>query len=194
MFGYFSYIVGNEYLKESISDEFTQSIIDLRSKIRNLLEILSENQKTELLNDMNLYMFIEHQDMFVGWVKGLVEKRNYEVFKFGRFISYEKDVVIVGAGEAGQSTYALLKKNRYSGQVVFCDNNVKLHGTCSMGIPIESFEKVCRKHPNGIYIISTRKYLYAMSLQLMGQGIDRKQIICAPDVSPHSSMELNWNL
>lgn len=191
LFGYINLIIGNKYLQGS-DEEFDAKVDHLREKISSFLNILPEGQQYELLYDRDLYTFLHNIKCYREYAKATYAHRMEEISGFGKMVDSSREIVVVGASEAGQCICTMLRNNGYEGIIRFCDNDVSLHGQSVLGEIIKPVMEMTALLPNALYIISSRVYAFELTKQLMELGIDRGRIILSPDVSPHSSMEIKW--
>ena len=119
---------------------------------------------------------------------------NQRMYSLRNILIKQKAVVILGAGERGQSFYAFLVRNNYEGIVFFADNNKDTQGKLIMDIPVFSFEDACRCVPEGMYIMVNNEHFNGMLAQLLANGIKKHQIIMAPNIVPHNAMTVRWDM
>ncbi|MCR5785342.1 MAG: hypothetical protein K6G40_06860, partial [Eubacterium sp.] len=191
LFGYFNNIVGGKYLKND-DENFESRVQELRNQITKFVSDLPKGQKYDLLHNKSLCLFLNSPDVYKSERMCSFKAYEDEKKQFGKIMENENRVVIFGAGEMGQSLDILLRCNNYNGNIVFCDNNVKLQGTDLMGTKIYSVPEAVDKYKDAVYIISNRRYEFEILNQLLEMGIEREKICCGLDVSPHSAMEIKW--
>lgn len=102
-----------------------------------------------------------------------------------------KKVVIFGAGELGISMLAFFKKNNYDGAIYFCDNSIS--NVVVMGCDVLSVEDATKAYPDALYIITNSQYVNQMKPQLLTNGISSDNICIIDSITPHFSMEIDWN-
>jgi hypothetical protein len=86
-------------------------------------------------------------------------------------------VVLFGAGELGEQIMSALNHNGIF-PVCFCDNDVTKRGQLCCGIPIISFDELIVSHRNSLIVVSTLKYMEAISNQLLENGFCEDRVFC----------------
>lgn len=100
--------------------------------------------------------------------------------------------VIFGAGEIGTSTFAMLRKNDYTGDVFFCDNDRKKWGQSLMGTDIISPDEAkLLNDGQTLFIIGMASDIEIIRGQLLGLGIDSQHIYKAVTTVPHHAFEVD---
>ena len=182
--------VKNKYIN-NIS--FEEEIPVFRKEIIEFSKRLSDSVRTRLFQNDTLFAFLNHDyDMEIQPLIHL--KKEIELI---RIMKNELDrhdrVVIFGAGEIGQSICVFLERNGYKGEILFCDNNPALKGTCILKHKVNSVEDTVKQWQDALYIVNPNM-LYDTEYQLLQYGIHCDQIVVPLTISPHLSMELDWNI
>lgn len=112
-------------------------------------------------------------------------------YRFWNYVRQKQEVVIFGCGERGQGIAACLMKNKYSGKMIFCDNQIQSDMQV-LGIDAYSVEHAVQKYAKALFIISNAAYFPPMQKQLKALGIREEQIICAPVITPAVALELDF--
>ncbi|MCH5186251.1 MAG: glycosyltransferase [Oscillospiraceae bacterium] len=104
-----------------------------------------------------------------------------------------RDIVIFGAGEVGQSIYACLYRNNIKSILCFCDNDIKKQGTNIMGLPCVSLDKITESCYNSdiCFIIANIAHYNDIIKQLIKNNTERKNIIKSTDILPLIAFEIN---
>lgn len=162
--------------------------------LREYVNELPGANRLHALNNRMLAIFLDDTKVF-----NIVCKKRYccerkELLNFRDLLAESKRVAIWGAGELGQCYLAFLIKNGFDREIIFCDNNLDLQGTCIQECyPILSVEDAVKRYSDAIFLISNRDYFFVAKGQLVSGGIPGSMILEGPDISPHACMELSWN-
>ena len=191
LFGFFDAIIGKKFLHDP-NEEILESLRRLQMRIKCYIDSLPSGQRFGLLHNAALYIFLHSVETYCEAKRLTAEDINEEVCQFGAHIDKYKRIVVIGAGERGQSIYIMLRNNSYRGDILLCDNSPALYGTVIIGEKVHSVADAVGMASDSIFVISNRYYEIEISNQLIDMGIKRSEIICAPDVSPHSAMEIKW--
>lgn len=190
LFGFFNNVAGNVFHAEDRA--LWDMLEELKETLKRFLNEIDDNQRLSFLHDFWLYAFLNETKTYIKMRSIFLKKMKEEREEFKKYISKYNQMIIVGAGEGGQSFYAFLRTNGYKGVVCFCDNNEILHNTNLMGLRIISVLNAVKTYPDGLFVISVKRLFGELSDQLQRNGISTENIIETIDVGPHTSMELRW--
>lgn len=87
----------------------------------------------------------------------------------------QKDVVIVGAGDAGKYLYRVLRMDCPGKGILICDNARKKQGKAD-GYEVVSVEKAASSFPQALYLLTSRIHEGTMRVQLRNLGIAEADI------------------
>lgn len=168
---------------------FEDKVEDMRDKAYQYYQSLPFELRVKCANDL----FFENIDFYREF-GDIMYKAYMKAFKRAKKLLSDKEkVIIVGAGELGQSVAMFLRINDYCGSVIFCDNNKNLHGTELIDLKVCPVEDTAKKFKNGLYVFPKGfKYYSELDAQLRSYGIGRKNIFIFPPISMHSCFEIRW--
>ena len=181
----------NKYINEHI--DFQEDVPKFRNEVIKFYEGLSHTVKTRLFQNDRLYAFFNQEfDMELQPIIHL--KKEIEILKILRNeLDRHNKVVIFGAGEIGQSMCVFLERNKYKGEILFCDNNPNLKGKSIFEHKVNSVEDTVKQYKDALYIVNPNM-LYDTEYQLLQYGVHCDQIVVPLTISPHLSMELDMNV
>lgn len=193
LFCLFAGFYGNYYLKNK--EKTCSELLKLQKKVRSLYQTHSDNLRSELQKIPFLMLFLENTELFAQAVVQKAKHTLQELSGFGDVVKKAKRVIIFGCGESGQSLLAMLLKNRYEGEICFCDNNQEKWKEKIMGYPVVSVERACKEWGSASFLVpGSSLYWKKMKMQILKNGVCTENIVVAPFVGPHSSMEVHWNV
>ncbi len=178
------------YKYKSIS--FDEELEGFQKKVLSFLKEYSLTERVALEGNTFVWLFLRDIEQFklLSLVRG--EKEIWEIATFKDLITSCNSVVIVTAGDVGTGLYALLVRNNWDGKVIFCDNDKDKQGTEVMGVPVLSVEKAVEDYSNALYLVNPLVYA-DLTEQLKSNGIKSDKIVCAPFITAHTSMEIDFN-
>lgn len=98
-----------------------------------------------------------------------------------------RPVVLFGAGQLGKEFHHTLKLKGVSPSC-FCDNDDSRTGGLFCGIPVISFNELQAKHKESLIVVVTKKYLSAITKQLLDNGF-REDLIRCKDADLEGDLE-----
>lgn len=87
-----------------------------------------------------------------------------------------RQVIIFGSGLYGRFAHALLASNCSGCVVAYCDNNKELWNTKVQGVPVVAPDDAVMRYPAAMYILSNRRNVEEMELQLKSMGVAEEKI------------------
>lgn len=88
-----------------------------------------------------------------------------------------RETVIFGCGKLGTFLHLLILNNEIENVIAFCDNNKSQKKELLYGLGVFTPSEAAARYPDAVYIIANKKYGSEMKRQLIGLGIDEKQIV-----------------
>lgn len=185
LFGKNIYYMGDVSFKEEL-ESFHKELCDFCNGIEF-------SQQSFILNDFWIAQFIYSLDAFYQLAGENYRAQHIYFGRIRKMLESKRCIVIMSAGELGQSICAFLNKNKYDGDLCFCDNDKKIQGNNVLGCHVYSVEDATHFYPDAAYFINP-KYDQSLESQLISCGITRNQIVYPRYISPHTSMELDWSM
>lgn len=177
------------YLSDEIS--YTDDLQEFRKSVLGIIDQISYPERTRLLNNQLVFLLLYDIDGLnsLARIVGKIDKE--KLCKFRDYMSGANQVVIVTAGEIGQSICAFLLRNKWGGEIVFCDNNEAIQGEKRMQRDVISFSDAVKRYPDAMYIVNPALYdeLY---FGLISQGVSANQIALPPFVDMHTCTGTDW--
>ena len=170
---------------------YSNELGKFRDSLMKLMESMSYPERLRVINNHFVYLLLYDIENLNVWAN-VVEKMNYEkLCGFRDFVCKKKQLIIVTAGEVGKSICTFLLRNKWEGQIYFCDNNNNLHGKKVMGREVYSMSEAVRMFPDAIYVLHPAFYdeLY---FQLIYEGVSASQLILPPTVSLFGCTGTDW--
>ena len=139
---------------------------------------------------MELFWFIEDEQLYVKFLKRKAAYLNKMVRTFAMAMSNER-IVIAGAGYIGELTYALLKKSSSADILSFSDNNSKLWGEKKFNLDIISYEDAVNQYKDATFVVTSAFYKEDIVRRLTQLGLEKKNIrIINFDITPIQALSL----
>lgn len=190
-FGLFSANYGKN-LYCGVADQYKDSILAAQKQMQKYYGDLTFSQKSCIQNLGLLNTFLNSINDFETVVRNNYRNRIENLYRFWEYLKEKENGVIFGCGERGQSIAGCLVKNKYQGKLIFCDNQIE-RKTKIVGIDVYPVDHVVGRFPKAAFIVSNGAYFYSMQKQLLLLGIKADQVICAPMITPFSSLEIDFS-
>lgn len=143
-------------------------------------------------NSLSLHYLLSDLDKFDILRKQIKEIDRNCFHSFYNHIEKYARAVIFGAGEAGTSLYALLRKNDYERVECFTDNDQGKWGRKVMGKEIIAPDRL-ESFNDGktVFIIAILSHIEVIREQLLNMGVSPKNICKGIIIIPHNAMEVD---
>lgn len=142
--------------------------------------------------DIGLDLFFSDFNKFDFLQKEIAVNIKKCLHKFYCHVAAYPRIVIFGAGEIGTSTFAMLRKNDYTGKAYFCDNDREKWGDFVMGSQVVSPEEAKLLNDGcTAYILGAASSTGMIREQLLNLGIENSHIYKAVTTVPHHAFEVD---
>ena len=192
-FGSFALFYGQNRYWSKPSPEYEAEVEAFPEKIRAFMAGMDAAWQERLLRYELLAAFLRSIDEFRAMVDEHEWDKNDKQRRFAEFIMAQPQVVVFGSGEVGTCVAMLLENNRYTGNIVFCDNNKNNIGHNHKGWMVYSPHDAVRRFPEATFLIPITNFSAEMRKQLKNdERVPEYQIVDAPDVSVGSVFGVDW--
>lgn len=177
-------------LTEDINDAIERFVL-LAKKWYSRLEYNAISMEG-LDKDVGLTLFLSEFEGFDFLQRKIDINMRKCLHEFYRHVTKYPRTVIFGAGEIGTSTFAMLRRNDYTGDIFFCDNDRKKWGCSIMGVDIISPDEAKLLNDGQTsFVIGTAFEVEMIRGQLLGLGVKSRHIYKAVTTVPHHAFEVN---
>lgn len=162
----------------------------INEQYKTILSHMQDEESVRILNDRIEYMITRNQEELER--KLFDTSKRYECKELENALQSELDrpIIIFGCGIYGITTKRNLEYCQIDYNVVaFCDNNKELIGKTIEGISVISPEDVLHCE-NPVIIVTFQKHSKEICSQLVGMGIDKKDIV-APTLG-YPEIQCGW--
>lgn len=195
-FGLFCGFYNNLSDLSSLDEHTKKELKEFQSKMRFLLFDIpySIRQMYRLHDSVDIDMFFEDFMMFDKYRRKIYQKRKDVLKEFGNELLKYKNIIIFGASRVGKICALLLLRNKYDGNIIFCDNDTKKWGRfIDMKVlpPNEALD-IYNVNSDVGFVVASYNYKEDIYNQLIDGAVDANDVILMIPCSTWSAFTISW--